>query len=126
MRQGAKMTALTPQPFETSEKNTKSAREQSPILLALKIVVSLRSRLILFFVTPQTAREQALFLFDRKKVVVSRRRETTSGANHANETRVAQVFRNGKNGHNNHQPPPHPRLFPALFSHQSGGPQRGV
>ena len=65
-RQGAKMTALTPQPFETSEKNTKSAREQSPILLALKIVVSLRSRLILFFVTPQTAREQALFFSSEK------------------------------------------------------------
>ena len=61
MRQGAKMTALTPQPFETSEKNTKSAAEQSPICLALKIVVSLRSRLRLFFATPQTAREQALF-----------------------------------------------------------------
>ena len=61
MRQGAKMTALTPQPFETSENTTKSAAEQTPIFWALKIVVSLRSRFILIFFTPQTAREQPLF-----------------------------------------------------------------
>ena len=61
MCQGAKMTALIPQPFETSEKNTKSAAEQSPIFLALKIMVWLRSRLRLFVPTPQMAREQALF-----------------------------------------------------------------
>ena len=61
MRQGAKMTALTPQPFETSEKTIKSAAEQTPIFWALKIVVSLRSRFILIFLTPQTAREQPLF-----------------------------------------------------------------
>ena len=61
MRQGAKMTALTPQPFETSENTTKSAAEQTPIFWALKIVVSLRSRFRLISVTPQTDREQALF-----------------------------------------------------------------
>ena len=36
MRQGAKMTALTPQPFATSEKTTKSAAEQSPIFVGPK------------------------------------------------------------------------------------------
>ena len=68
-----------------------------------------------FFFEPRKRPQRERYFRRPRKVVVSRARGTRSGANHANETRVARVFRNGGNADS--QPHSHDsfEFFPSLF-----------